>query len=62
MLHVAREARIYPLTQMGGGLSSHIEPVVAALSADGFRVERVHTEYEFQRGAIEVLTISRQSS
>lgn len=59
MLRVAREARIYPLTQMGGGLSAHVEPVIAALTAEGYRVEKVPTTYEFQRGATEVLRVQK---
>jgi hypothetical protein len=57
MLRVAKEARIYPLTQMGGGLSAHVEPVIAALTAEGYQVEKVPTTYEFQKGATEVLRI-----
>jgi hypothetical protein len=59
MLRVAREARIYPLTQMGGGLSGHIEPVIAALTAEGYQVEKVPTTYEFQKGATEVLRVQK---
>ena len=59
MLRVAKEARIYPLTQMGGGLSAHVEPVIAALTAESYRVEKVPTAYEFQRGATDVLRVQR---
>jgi hypothetical protein len=59
MLRVAKEARIYPLTQMGGGLSAHVEPVIAALSAEGYRVEKMLTAYEFQKGATEVLRVRK---
>lgn len=57
MLRAAKEVRIYPLTQMGGGLSPHVEPVIAALTAEGYQVEKVPTTYEFQKGAREVLRI-----
>lgn len=60
MLRVAREVRVYPLTQMGGGLSPHVESVIAALVDDGYRVERVATTYEFQRGATEILRVASQ--
>ncbi len=60
MLRVAREVRIYPLTQMGGGPSTLVEPVIAALTGAGFRAERVPTAYQFQRGATEVLRIGRR--
>src|SRR5687768_13037831 len=43
MLRVAKEARIYPLTQMGGGISVHVESVITALTAEGYRVEKVPT-------------------
>jgi hypothetical protein len=59
MLRVAKEARIYPLTQMGGGLSAHVEPVIAVLMADGYQVEKVPTTYEFQRGATQVLRVRK---
>lgn len=57
MLRAAKEVRIYPLTQMGGGLSPHVAPVIAALTAEGYQVEKVPTTYEFQKGAREVLRI-----
>lgn len=57
MLRVAQEARIYPLTQMGGGMSAHVESVITALTAEGYRVEKVPTAYEFQKGATEVLRV-----
>ena len=59
MLRVAKEARIYPLTQMGGGLSAHVEPVIAALAAEAYQVECVRTTYEFQRGATQVLRVRK---
>lgn len=59
MLRVAREARIYPLTQMGGGLSAHVALVISALTAEGYRVEKVPTTYEFQKGARKVLRVRR---
>ena len=62
MLRVAKEARIYPLTQMGGGLSAHVEPVIAALTAEGYRVEKMPTTYEFQKGATEVLRVRRNEA
>jgi hypothetical protein len=57
MLRVAREARVYPLTQIGGGPSPHAAPVIAALRDEGYAVERKATAYEFQRGATEILRI-----
>ena len=59
MLRAAKEVRIYPLTQMGGGLSAHVAPVIATLTAEGYQVEKVTTTYEFQRGATEVLRVRR---
>lgn len=58
MLRVAREIRIYPLTQMGGGLSPHIDGVIEIFRTEGRDVRRVPTDYEFQHGATEILTIS----
>jgi SAM-dependent methyltransferase len=59
MMRVAKEARIYPLTQMGGGLSAHVAPVIAALTAEGYQVEKVLTTYEFQKGATDVLRVRK---
>lgn len=56
---VAQEVRIFPLVELGAQPSRHIEPVIRSLRELGFRAERVRVEYEFQRGANEMLTVKR---
>jgi hypothetical protein len=59
MLRVAREVRIFPLLDMDGWKSAHLEPLMNQL--DHFkiqaRIERV--DYEFQLGGNEMLRIFR---
>jgi hypothetical protein len=59
MCRVAREARIFPLLDLRGERSRHLNPIINGLRDDGFdaRVERV--DYEFQRGGNEMLRVSR---
>lgn len=59
MLRVAKEARIYPLVALDGRRSPHLEPVRSGLRAQGFEVELVRIDFEFQRGANEILRIGR---
>jgi hypothetical protein len=56
---VATEVRIFPLSELGSRPSRHIDPVMGSLRDLGFHAERVRVNYEFQRGANEMLTIKR---
>jgi SAM-dependent methyltransferase len=56
---VAREARIFPLLALDCTRSRHVEPVRAALRADGFEVDVVPVPYEFLRGGNEMLRVRR---
>jgi hypothetical protein len=60
MCRVARGARIFPLLDMRGERSRHLNPVIDGLRSDGLdaRVERV--DYEFQRGGTEMLRVVRR--
>lgn len=58
MLRVAPEARVFPLLDLGGVPSRHVEPAVAALR-DIARVESVPVRFEFQRGATCMLRLRR---
>lgn len=62
LLRVAGEVRIFPLIDLEGRRSVHVAPVVAALSAQGYRAEIVPVRYEFRRGANEMLLITRPES
>lgn len=52
MLRVAREVRIFPLLDMKGERSAHVERVMKEVGGEIVRVE-----YEFQRGGNEMLRI-----
>jgi hypothetical protein len=55
---VSNEVRVFPLLEMGGAPSRHIDQVVVALGRRGFSAERVRVPYEFQRGGNEMLRIT----
>lgn len=57
MLRVGQEVRVFPLLDMNGGESKHVEGVEAALIGDGFFVERVRVGYEFQIGGDTMLRV-----
>lgn len=59
MLRVAKEVRIFPLMTLENNPSPHLEPVIAHLRSNGYKVEVVKTNYEFQKGADEMLKVSR---
>lgn len=59
MLRVANEVRIFPLLTLDNKLSPHLEPVIDHLRSNGYKAEVVPTGYEFQKGADEILQISR---
>lgn len=54
---VATEVRVFPLLELGGAPSRHLEAVEAALAADGLVTERRTVDYEFQRGGNTLLVI-----
>ncbi len=57
MCRVAREVKIFPLLELGGGRSNHLEGVMqwAAETGHGCEVEVV--DYEFQKGGREMLHV-----
>jgi len=57
MCRVAREARIFPLQQMGGAKSPHLDKVVETLVERGLRVDIIEVPYEFQRGGNRMLRV-----
>jgi hypothetical protein len=59
MLNVAREVRLFPLLELGGEPSRHLEPVCAHFRERGFGVETQLVAYEFQRGGNTMLRISQ---
>ena len=58
MARVAREVRIFPLLDLDGEPSAHLEPLRQALEALGFATEIRKVAYEFQRGGDRMLRIA----
>lgn len=56
---VAREVRIFPLRALGGKASPHLEPLVADWHGRGANVEIVPVNYEFLKGANQMLRLKR---
>ena len=57
MLRVAKEVRIFPLLDLNNIRSKHLDGILQYLRENGYTYEIVKTEYEFQKGATEVLKI-----
>jgi hypothetical protein len=57
MCRVAEEVRIYPLLDLRNQESAHVQPVIDAMTAVGCTAERVPVDYEFQRGATQMLRV-----
>lgn len=56
LCRVAREVRVYPLLSISkNNKSPHLEPVIAALTDVGVSISLVSVEYEFQKGATQML-------
>ncbi|NOT86174.1 MAG: SAM-dependent methyltransferase [Methylococcaceae bacterium] len=55
---VAREVRVYPLLSISNNNKSpHLETVIAALTDIGVSVSLIPVDYEFQKGATEMLVV-----
>jgi len=59
LCRVAREVRIYPLLALNGEVSVHLRKVIQALEESGFVPALVSVDYQFQRGATQMLAIKR---
>jgi len=59
MLRVAREVRVDPLLTLEGTPSPHVKAVRQFCRAQDHIVERVEVDYEFQRGADNMLVVQR---
>ncbi len=60
LLRVAAEVRVYPMVALNGQPSPHLEPVMETLATEEVDVRREPVEYEFQRGATEMLVLGRR--
>ncbi|MQA91764.1 MAG: methyltransferase domain-containing protein [Gemmatimonas sp.] len=56
MLRVGREVRVFPLADLNGERSSHLDPVVEVLRREAV-CEIVHVPFEFQHGASFMLSL-----
>ncbi len=57
ILRVAREVRVFPLLTLDTKLSSHLQSVLDFFKQNTFQVEIKPVDYEFQRGANQMLII-----
>ena len=57
LARVAAEVRVFPLLELGGARSRHLEAVVQAMGESGLAAEEVRVPYEFQRGGDQMLRI-----
>ncbi len=57
LCRVAKEVRVVPLLAFGGAISPHLETSVELLRTAGHKASIQRVNYEFQRGACEMLRI-----
>ena len=57
LCRVAREVRIYPLVDLEGRPSSHLPGVIRELAACGYELGMEKVNYQFQKGATDMLWI-----
>ncbi|MFK5950039.1 MAG: SAM-dependent methyltransferase [Methylococcales bacterium] len=57
LCRVAKEVRVYPLLGLDGRKSKHLEPVISSLKARELEISIQAVNYQFQKGAIEMLVI-----
>jgi hypothetical protein len=57
LCRIAREARIFPLLELGAIKSRHVDTVTARLAAEGYSVSVRTVPYEFQRGGNQMMTV-----
>ncbi|PSJ47651.1 SAM-dependent methyltransferase [Zobellella endophytica] len=55
LCRVATEVRVYPLLSLDGKQSKHLSAVIEALAGDGVRTSLQPVDYQFQKGATEML-------
>jgi hypothetical protein len=60
LCRVAKEVRVFPLIELGGMSSPHIEPVRAHLISQGFQVSIETVDYEFRRGGNQMMRVVRR--
>jgi len=58
LCRVAREARIFPLLELGATKSRHLDAVASRLREEGYEVTIDRVPYEFQRGGDEQMRVT----
>ena len=58
LLRVATEVRVFPLLDLMGDRSPHVEPIIEKLNAENFETRVETVDYEFQQGGNEMLVIT----
>jgi hypothetical protein len=61
LLRLAGEVRIYPLVDMAGEPSRHLEPVIRALRERDVNCTLVDVPYRIQQGAVQMLQLRRKA-
>jgi len=59
MLTIGKEVRLFPLLTLAGKRSPYLDTIINTLSQDGHHVSVEAVDYEFQKGANEMLKILR---
>lgn len=57
LCRVSHEVRIFPLVELNGAISRHLPEVTAALSTEGRSVTIEPVDYEFQKGANQMMRV-----
>lgn len=57
LCRVAREARVFPIMELGSVRSRHVDAVVSILASEGYEVRVERVAYEFQKGGNEMLRL-----
>jgi hypothetical protein len=58
LCRVAAEVRIFPLVDLDGGESAHLQPLIANLDHAGYAVSIRPVAYEFQKGGNQMMVVS----
>jgi len=59
LCRVATEVRVYPLLALDGKKSNHLESVISTLTENGIEVSLKPVDYQFQKGATEMLVVTK---
>lgn len=57
MVRVANEARIYPVFDLNGRQSDHLDGIIETLSKDNYMVQLQRVDHELQKGANQMLVV-----